>query len=189
MHTAAVTLNNYYKSFVSISGAFAAATGLGPLFSTVPTPALSYLFPPLGDVAVPARLGLVVLAATMTYLAFHSSGERNKVVMRGLFGISVLAACCYLIAYMQFVRKIDIPSANSTIHVSVGYSRTPFAERTFDGASDWDILRARGTSDEEIFKLWTEESVVVARLCLFASFCGFILPLVLIFSLGVRNQM
>ena len=107
--------------------------------------------------------------------------------------LSICVACVsfyvYLDCYMNFVRKIDIPSLSSSQTVSVGYEKTPFAIQVFGSESDWNMLRARGTDDEEIWKLWTARSIVRARLSLFSASCGFALSLVFVFSLGVRSQM
>jgi hypothetical protein len=184
----AVTINNYYKSFASISGTLAATFGLEPLFSLLHFEAAAYLFPQLGDATNVARVGVLGLSVAMTYLAFYFPVGRSRWAMVCLFGISGIALCCYLVFYMQFVRKIDVSGA-SAIQVSVGDERTPFAVETFHSESDWDMLRARGTREEEISRLWTGRSIRRARLFLFGSVCGFILPLVLGFSLGVRNQL
>ena len=183
MHpTAPISLLSYYKKFASISGALAVATGVGPLLTALlPGAAAGYLFPALGD----------LLAATITYLSFYAAQRPPQAWSRFLLlgGIAFLAMCCYLISLQHFVRKIEIPANGSVVIVSVGLREDAFATQTFQGESDWDMLRARGTSDEDVLRLWTERSLDVARLCLFASYCGFILPLVLIFSLGVRYQM
>jgi hypothetical protein len=184
----AATIKDYYKNFVSISGALAAVTGLEPLLSFLPFAAAGYVFPPLGDATGLARTGVLCLSMAMTYLAFYFPIARCRWIMVCLFGISGVALCCYLISYMQFVRKIEVPSAAATIQVSVGEERTPFAAQTFGAESDWDMLRARGTGEEEVWKLWTARSILHARLSLLGSFSGFILPLVLIFSLGVRRE-
>jgi hypothetical protein len=184
-----VGLKAYYKNFKSVSGALASATGLGPLFSGwLPATAQGYIFPPLGDATWPARFGIVVFAAAATYIAFYYPDKDSRISMAALFSISFVSLCLYLVSYMQFVRRIDISSATE-IHVSIGYERTQFAKQNFDDESDWDILRARGIDDEAISQLWTRRSLEIARLCLFFSFCGIIVPLVLVFSLGVRTQM
>lgn len=186
-----VTLFDYYKKFKSISGVLAAATGIGPLVSAwLPGAAPTYFFPPLGDITMPARLGVAALAVGITYISFY--GARPGKVFRRFLWIgllSFLALVCYLLSYSHFVRKIDVPASNSSLFVSVGYERTNFADQTFHSESDWDMLRARGTGDEEVTKLWTARSLDIARFCLISSYCGFVLPLVLIFSLGVRHQM
>jgi hypothetical protein len=189
LHARTVTLKNYYKSFGSISGILAAAIGLGPLLSFLPGAASAYLFPPLGEATTLGRLGVIFLSVAMTYLAFYFPIARCRMIMMSLFCISTIALCLYLVSYMRFVRKIDIPSAGSTIQVSIGDERTLFATQTFASETDWEMLRDRGTGEEEIWRLWTARSIIRARLYLFGSVCGFILPLVLGFSLGVRNQM
>jgi len=187
-----VTLVRYYKNFASISGALAAATGVGPLVSALlPGAAPAYFFPPLGDVTMPSRLGAVALAVAITYFAFYSTPPPKGVFRRflPLTVVALIALCCYLFCFSHFVRKIDVPASDSHILVGIGYERTSFAIQTFDSESDWDMLRARGTSDEEVSRLWTARSLDISRLCLFVSYCGFVQPLILIFSLGVRYQM
>lgn len=187
-----VTLLEYYKKFKSISGCLATAMGIGPLVSAwLPGAAQAYFFPPLGDITAPARLGVTLLAAVTTYVSFYGPKPPTRVFQRLLWIglISFLALAGYLLSYKHFIRKIDVPANDSALFVSVGYERTSFANQTFHSESDWDMLRARGTSEEEVAKLWTARSLDIARLCLIASYCGFVLPLVLIFSLGVRYQM
>lgn len=193
MHTPPqITLARYYKSFASISGVLAAATSVGPIVSVfLPGGASPYIFPPLGDVTMPARLGAVALAVAITYFAFYSVPPSKGVFRRFLWfgGVALISLCSYLFCFSHFVRKIDVPATDSHVSVGIGYERTRFAIQTFDSESDWDMLRARGTSEEEVSRLWTARSLDISRLCLFASYCGFVLPLVLAFSLGVRYQM
>ena len=175
----------YYKGFWSLLGFLAAAP---PITVAVIVPFISdsapaYGFPPMGDIESLARLGLVVFAVLITFLVYYVRGGK-----RSLFGValvSFLSLCVYLALYSHFVLRIDIPSQKTTVHVSVGYERTAFAKATFGSDSGEDMLRARGTDDEEIKKLWTYQSLTVARLALFVSYCGFILGLVAVFSLGV----
>lgn len=192
MHATAPTLLAYYKSFKSVSGVLATATGVGPLLSAWLTGAAgAYAFPPLGGITTPARLGVVILAVGITYTCFYSSKPAAHIARRFLFIglVSVFALVCYLLFFQHFVRRIDVPANGTVLFVSVGYQRTAFAEQTFNTDDDWEMLRARGTSDEDIVQLWTARSVDIARLLLFASYGGFLLPLVGIFSLGVRYQM
>jgi hypothetical protein len=182
------TLKEYYKNFVSISGALAAVVGLEPILSYLPFTGAPYIFPPLGDATNIARIGVLCLSVAMTYLAFYFPTTRYRLTMALLFLISGLAFSCYFASYMQFVRTIKVPSVGSSIQVSVGSERTPFAIQTFGSETDWDMLRARGTEEEEIWRLWTAHSIIRSRLFLIGALCGFILPLVLGFSLGVRHQ-
>jgi hypothetical protein len=187
---ASLSLKSYYASFKSISGALAVATGVAPVLSLVIKPVASILFPPLGDATIPALAALIALYLAMTFVAYYISGAKMRTA---LMIVSICAACVslcfYLVYYMDFVRKIDIPTLSTSRTVSVGYERTPFATQVFPNESDWEMLRARGTDEEDIWKLWTARSIVRARLSLFGAFSSFLLPLVLVFSLGVRNQL
>jgi hypothetical protein len=188
----AVTLPNYYKSFLSISGALSAAFGIGPLLSEwLPASISAYLFPPLGDMTTAARFGVSLLAMVSTYIVFYVDVTPTH-RFRGLLFLviaSFLSLCCYLALYSIFVRRIDVPATKSVIHISIGYERTSFAQQTFGSESDLDMLKARGTDDDQVSKLWTLRSITIARLSLFLAFCAFVLPLVWVFSLGVRYQM
>ena len=90
---------------------------------------------------------------------------------------------------MRVVRKIEIPSRETAIQISVGFERTEFARTNFSGESDWELLRDRGTDEEQIWRLWTARSVVVSRLSLYAAYCVFLLSLVAAFSWGVLSEL
>ena len=151
---------------------------------------LMHTLPPLGDITTAARIGVIVLAIAVTYISFYSVSPTRKFSRFALIlTVSLLAFLCYLLSLAHLVRKITIPATDSETFVSIGYERTPFAVQTFGSETDWDILQARGTSDEEVLKLWTARSVDIARLALIVSYSVFVLSLVLIFSLGVRYQM
>jgi hypothetical protein len=180
-----MTLTQYYKAFWSLSGMLAAAP---PLVAGIITPLLpdstsGYVFPPMGDVGSFARLGLICLAVLVSYLVYFWRGGRWVLIVTGV--VALLGVCTYLALYSRFVLRIDVPSQKTAMHVSVGYERSQFAMANFSADSDEDMVRARGFDDEEIKKLWTYRSLVVARLALFGSYCGFVLGLVATFSLGI----
>lgn len=102
--------------------------------------------------------------------------------------IAVVSLLTYLAAYQRFVRRIDVPSRQTTVFVTVGYERSPHALQTFQSESDYDMLRARGTSDEEISQLWTKNSLIIARLTLFLSCAITTLALLFLFSFGLMHD-
>jgi hypothetical protein len=187
----APTLIDYYKKFKSVSGLFAAAIGtVGPVLSAVFSGAAqAYLFPPMGNSTVIARVAVFMFAALITFISFWARPPANA-FKRFLIisGFAVMSLICYLIAFSHLVRRVDIPSDNSSVFVSIGYQRTEFASQTFGSSSDTEMLMNRGTDDEQINKLWTPHSVDAARILLFIFYSGFMLPFVLVFSLGVRYQ-
>ena len=180
-----MTLKQYYKAFWSLSGVLAAAP---PIITTVvlpflPDKAAVYGFPPMGDIESFARLGLVCMALLVTYLVYFWRGGRWLLAAAAV--VAFMCLCVYIALYPRFVLRIEIPSQRVTARVSVGYDRTQFARANFASDSDEDMLRARGFDDEEVKELWTYQSLIIARLALFASYCGFILGLVAVFSLGI----
>lgn len=185
--TSTITIRRYYASFKSVWGILASAFGALPILSIL-LPEKAYPFPPIGDIEVPARAGLVVLAFAATFgvyfwaFSFH---RRIPGVMAVVFGVSLVSLVVYLGLCERFVRRVDIPSRQTDVTVSVGYERTAFAEITFGAASDWELLRARGTDEEQIKKLWAMKSLIIARLALFATYSVFLLALVVMFSFGV----
>ena len=80
---------------------------------------------------------------------------------------------------------MDIPTRETAVYVTVGYQRTAFADATFGSVSDWELLRARGTDEEELRKLWTTQSLIIARLALYTAYSLIVLALVVTFSFGV----
>lgn len=185
------TLIEYYKNFKEVSGIMASAFTVVPLVSALlPATPSAYSFPPIGDASMPARLGAFILAALVTFVCFFDQTPAKPARKLTLITVaSLLSLFCYALCFNHFVRKIEIPANDSEIFLSIGYERTTFAAQTFGSEDDWDILRARGTREEEVTKLWTARSLDIARLALFASYCGFLLPIVAAFSLGVRYQL
>jgi hypothetical protein len=187
-----LTLRQYYGSFKSVSGVLAGVASLVPFLSKLlPEDISSYVFPPLGNVDAPARIGTFAVALATTYAAFFwrplvPKNSARRVVLA--VAMAVVFHCAYLLVYFRFVRTVDIPSRGTAVSVSVGTSRTEFAIKTFGGVTDWELLRQRGADEEEIWRLWTARSLLRARACLLLTYSGFILCLVLSFSYGVLYQ-
>jgi hypothetical protein len=188
-----ISLRQYYLSFKSLSGLLAGAVTALPLISKLlPDAASAYAFPPLGNIEGPARTGALVLAVAVTYAAYFSRGATVRSRPWRIAGLVVMASFClvlYLALSFRFVRRIDVPSRATSILVTVGYQRTEFANRTFGSATDEEMLRQRGPNEEQVERLWTPKSVLAARLELFASYSGFVLALVLAFSVGIVFQL
>lgn len=169
--------------------------GLAALFSAVPF--LSVLlpakveaagFPPIGNVEGVARILSVVFALATTYGAFfygveHPESNRKRVYLAVL--TALLPMVIYVCLSFRFVRTVEIPSMQTAVQVSVGWKRTEFAAENFEGEGDWELLRARGPSEEEIWRLWTPTSLIVSRLALYTSYLASLLTLVCAFSWGV----
>jgi len=172
-----------------MAGIFSAIPLLSKL---VPDGYAAYGFPPLGSLDGPARIGTVVLALAATYFAFFAraaspSGDRKRIA--AAIVLALVCLCLYFGLFLRFVRNIEIPTKNISVQVSVGYERTDFANANFGSESDWEILRARGTGEEEIWRLWTAKSLLVCRLSLYIAYSIVIFCLVTAFSWGVIYQL
>jgi hypothetical protein len=182
-----VTIKAYYRAHRSLFGYLAGFVGVTPVLSKLlPDSLASFIFPPLNDTFRFLSLLIVVLTSVVIFRFSDSSFVRN-VPLRpklqiGLLLIVVLGASAYVAAHGAFVRVVDRPSQGDTVTTVVGYERTPFAMREFAVASDWDVLRNRGVTDEEVFRSWTMTSVIVARVSLFLSYA-----LVLIASIALLS--
>lgn len=184
-----ITFKAYYSSFKEqFAGIAAIITSILPLGSLVPVHGANYLFPPLGDVEATARCSIVLFAFFATFLAYFAKDAELWKIRKFMFVVlpfAVISLCGYIGFHMLFVRRVPIPTRSIAVQVSVGYERTEFAQSNFPTATDWEILRERGFEEEQIIKLWTIRSLYFARLALFLSYCGALLPLVGGFCLGV----
>jgi hypothetical protein len=163
-----------------------------PLWSKlIPAAHSGYGFPPLGSADGAARVGTVVLALATTYFAFFSRAplpNRTGKRIPAAIVFAFICLCVYIGLFLRFVRTIDIPSKNISVQVSVGYERTEFAKINFNADTDWELLRDRGTGEEEIWRLWTARSLLTSRLSLYTTYSLFIFSLVAAFSWGVLYQ-
>lgn len=172
-------LKKYLERFKSVIGALTGALAVLPLLSEVlPGKAGDYAFPPVGtyqlfwtvlSVAVAAATILFIyyFARGSSYVAQHDRRMKTFVLVAAFGGLGILA---YFIAVQLVVREVWIPTESKAIAVSVGFHRTEFAEKEFSGKSDWEMLKTMGFEEEQIRKLWTISSILVARALLFAAY-------------------
>jgi hypothetical protein len=185
-----ITLKKYYSSFKSLSGVLAGLFAGLPYLSQF-LPGSAYTFPPLGDGEPTARVGLVVLAFATTFGVYFwgsSLYRRTGRMIAAALAICLTCLLIYFVLYERFVRRIDIPSREAAVYVSIGYERTAFAISAFGSAPDEELLRARGTDEEQLRLLWTTKSLIAVRLVLYAAYCGIVLALVAAFSFGVAGE-
>jgi len=186
-----LSLKQYYVSARGLSTAVA-AVALPFASKIVSSDAAACIFPPLGGMDGVARVGFVALCLGVSMgVYFLVAVEPPKSPSRVIWSALFFAAVCllaYLSAYQRFVRRIDVPSRGTSAYVSVGYQRTAFADQTFGSASDWEMLQARGISEEEIGRLWTAKSLIIARLALYFSCALTTLALLFLFSFGLAHD-
>jgi hypothetical protein len=186
------SLTQYYKSARGLSTAIAAVF-LPFASKIVGENAATYLFPPLGSMDGPARVGLVALCLGVSLgVYFLVAVNPVKSPTRMIWSALLVSAVClfaYLAFYDAFIHRVEIPSRGTSLYVSVGYQRTEFAKQTFGSASDEEMLRARGPSEEEIRRLWTRQSLIIARLGLYSSCVLTTLSWLFVFSFALVRDM
>ncbi len=167
-----LSLKQYYASGRGLATAIAAV--VTPFASKLFGPdSASLVFPPLGSIDGVSRIGFLLLCISVSvgvYFIVTSQAPKTPTVVIWI-AIAVLFICLasYLALYQRFVIRIAVPSQGTSVHISIGYHRTQFADQTFGSASDSEMLRSRGADEEEIERLWTMKSLIVARLGLFLS--------------------
>lgn len=172
----------YFKSFLAgLTGLLA----LVPVLSALPSDAGKYLFPPLGEITWPARIGAVALTLLAIFVSYVFSAGNSRRRVGFAFASATLFLALFLWLTHSFVRTIDVPSRETSVAVSVGYERTDFANKNFPDESDWEMLRQRGWTDEDVESLWTRGSVAVVRLGLWATCMGFLLSCTFALCFGV----
>jgi hypothetical protein len=188
-----MTVKQYYKHFVSIFGALTAAVGSLPLTGELfPKDYASYLFPPLGPsepLFRAAAIAFVVLTTLIVYFAKDKAfviSKRGRVnALAWLFLAVIIGFTSHMALNWRFVRSIPVPSTAEHIVVSVGYERTSYAKDHFGDVTDWDLLRLRGPTEEEIWKLWTSSSILLSRAGLCISYLLFLICATAIGSLAI----
>ena len=186
----AISISQYYKGFKSLFGGMATAFGVLPVLSAIlPSSWSSFIFPPLDDVFRILAVGLTLLVTLVIYrlsdTLFPQSRRWRWKTHLVLFAVAVVASLAFLAARTSFVRELDRPALGDTAIVAVGFERTDFARRTFPTDSDFEMLRQRGTTEEEVFNLWTERSILLARVALFLPYLLFLAAAVSLCSLEV----
>jgi hypothetical protein len=171
-----ITVRQYYKSYASLYGLFAAI----PIFPLVFHACIpdshaiaAYLYPPLGDVqqlAFAATVGSLLLITLVVFTCCRSAQRLHPSVPVLLMIGTAFGVCVLIGLYVSYVKRISVPSVNLEVPVSIGYQRTPFALQTYPHWSDWEMLHDRGPWEEQIQKLWTPHSIGIVRALLWGSY-------------------
>jgi hypothetical protein len=178
------TFGDYIKRIGTSVGVLATLSAAAPLASIIPTDLTTYLFPPLGDLTPMARFICVALVLMVIGCGWIAVGTSKW--LKPLIGFATLVFCLALMLYAFFYSEhvIKISTPDTSILVSVGTEKTPFATKTFTkGETDWEMVRHRGFGDEEIESIWTKASVRYARSQLFITYIVALACWAVLFSL------
>ncbi len=184
-----VSLLEYYTAFKSVLGGIVMVLAALPFIAILlPQPIATYAFPPLGDSETISRVGTVGSVALATFVVYFLRSRRASLCVLTASLLAIGTFALYLVFFSTFVRKIDIPSEKTAVFVSVGFERTEFAVKTFDDASDWEMLRHRGLTEEAVRQLWTINSILIARLALWLSFSASVVFTAAALGFGIASQ-
>ena len=180
-----MTLSQYYAAYKSLLGIIAGLASASPLLALIPIGADKYIFPPLGNVDIVARLISVTAALLATFFVYFVRSTNSLRAIAIASSLFVLFAILYTAAFSSFVRTIEIPAQKTSVSLSVGFTRTEFARKEFAGVSDEQILRFRGLSEEEIRRCWTPASLLIARALLWISCTSALMALLAALGFGI----
>lgn len=145
-------------------------------------------FPPLGgDIGTYIFFAIVIsgLAAILPWVGTIQRSKGKSV------WLTTLLAVCSVVVYFSFSEGyvVSIPLLDGSIlSVTVGSQRTRFAKENFPDKSDAEMLMARGPYENEVRKLWTEESIILIRTVLFGSYLAALVFTNLSIGLIARNK-
>ena len=140
------------------------------------------------------RQGSNLMMILAVYFAKDSFLSRKGARFFVMLTCIIIAAGClswYLLLYKSYVikveRKGDNPELHSTVFVSIGNVRSsdPMMVKAYHDKSDSEMLQNYGLTDDDIYKLYTRESVDQCRISLYLSFLLSALAFVAFGSFGV----
>lgn len=189
-----VTVLQYYKGFLGLQALFAGVPFVPPLLHVfVPDSSTiaEYLYPPLGDSQQLTLVATVLLLLLTTFVVFkycRSARKERPYLPLILLAGSALGVCALIGLYVYFVRRIPVPAMGLEVPVSIGYQRTDFALRWYPQWNDWAMLHDAGPREEKIQELWTQSSICVVRVLLWASYTLTLACSMCFVSLGVYGH-
>lgn len=192
-----VSIGRYYKTFLGVHGILGSLSFIPALIGAWMGDSSKnpdYYYPPLGDIRLIALVGTIAFGILATYIVFVFCGSSSRNLHAWppvvLYLAAALSFCLLMGLYIRFVRVVPIPSEKTEVTVSIGYDRTPFVSSSQDltNLSDSELLHVRGPWEDQIQRLWTLNSIMVAREGLWASYTCILVCLVSIFSFGVYQH-
>lgn len=194
--TKTLTINEYYKQFVSVLGASAVGIGSIPFISSLFDNNLKVLqFPPIGDYTIACKimLGFILVATSLiilflqnTRFVLNDSYRLKSLIV--LFFIVLISFSLNTALSSAFVKRIN-PLENEYLLVSIGYEKTDFAKKNLLDYTDYEILeKVRGFTEADIQKVWTKTSLIITRLSLLLSYSLFFVSAISILCISILSN-
>jgi hypothetical protein len=99
---------------------------------------------------------------------FKTKTSQHRGVVVGI-GLATVAFFAYAFMFMAFVRSVETPE-NGTQYRSIGITRNAEIVRKFPNMSDEELLENVGLAETDVRRIWSSESVMLARFGLFISY-------------------
>jgi MFS family permease len=193
-----LTVTEYYRAYYrSVKGIVGALSFVPPLVGftlKAATQKPNYFYPPVGDFQLITTIGTIGCMLAPTYLIFgyfsRSSGKVHAIASVILSVIGLLSFCALFCLCLRFVKVVPMSSIDTNVPVSIGYDRAEFVSSSdkLVNLPDSELLHQRGTEEDQIQLLWTMKSLIVVRICLWASYTLFLVCWISVFSIGVYQH-
>lgn len=149
-----------------------------------------YIAPPLGnlsDLVSPLAFLFVGISAVIPWFIKKRPYTIASAVLGILLSIGMLVF--YANCVNSGVVRLEGFNPHAIARVSIGSERSTFANENYAGQTNIQMIRAYGHQEEDIQKLFTEQSISRVRFELLYSYIGFFISINLIIGSFVRSDM
>jgi len=170
-----VSIQRYYKGFLSLRGAVAVLVGILPLSSFLPADWGIYSFPPLGDHAGLWKIITFVSVIMVTFVVLQmqynkfvrTPKKRGKIIIPPVI-LAIMLGITLGMLYTLYIHRIELPTVKQTVLVSVGYQRSEFGNKPeYKQLTEREVLLKYGTNERVVEKFWDGESTIQIRVIIY----------------------
>jgi hypothetical protein len=188
-----MSLKAYFKQFGSVFGIITGFIGAFPFIGNyLLQQKISNIIPPVEDYVLVIYVVFFIAAVLNVYFLKDLNCWKKPwsvpLTMGVLFLLAIIGFMFYDHWSERAIRTIYIPTLKKNVNVIVGLERSRFAVQNFNDEPDEQMLEKRGYTKNEIRRLWTQESILRARLFIIGSYFLALLLLGVGFSVGVLKS-
>lgn len=147
---------------------------------------LPFVWPPIGDIEL--FLGAITAALVLLF-GLIPSKLRTKAIATRNMKIALALGFVLAISYGVLLMSVVVPKEtlhNGTVHITIGFQRTVLAKTKFPNATSADLIEYGGLKEGDIEKMWTSESIFLAKALLYLSYLGAMASLN--YAIGAHNR-
>jgi hypothetical protein len=136
-------------------------------------PIYKYLAPPFGETHAKYIMGIFWASVIAAYFAIRLSALSTlRKMLVPMVWICFLCLIGMMMLDLAIVKSVYDSESKKELRVIVGLVRTGWANENYRGATDGEILRGNGATDQAIEKAWAPWSILLAKLLFGISFLG-----------------